>query len=67
MEKGEIARYEQFLLLSQCFLKSCLLLMPQNDYLWSKGLRLQEQGLSDKKLTHSHTMTPFDASGKQAF
>ena len=30
--------------------KSCLLLMRQNDYLWSKGLRLQEQGLFDKRL-----------------
>ena len=33
----EIARHEQFLLFPQC-LKSCLLLMRHNEYLWSKGL-----------------------------
>ena len=37
MGKGEIARYEQFLLFPNV-LKSCLLLMRQNEYLWSKGL-----------------------------
>ena len=34
---GEIACYKQFLLFPQCF-KSPLLLMSQNEYLWSKGL-----------------------------
>ena len=37
--KGEIARYEQVLLFSQCF-KSCLLLMRQIECLWSKGLTI---------------------------
>ena len=37
--KGEIARYEQFLLFPQCFQK-LLLLMCQNEYLWSKGLNV---------------------------
>ena len=32
--KGEIARYEQFLLFSQCFQK----LSVVDEYLWSKGL-----------------------------
>ena len=36
--KGEIARYEQFFLFPQGFQK--LLLMRQNEYLWSKGLIL---------------------------
>ena len=49
--KGEIVRNEQFLLFPQCFLlnqifvspsvhifKSCLLLMRQSGYLWSKRL-----------------------------
>ena len=36
--KGEIARYEQFLLFPQLF-QSCLVLMCQNEYLWSKGLK----------------------------
>ena len=36
VEKGEIDRYEQFLLLPQCVQK--LLLMHQNEYLLSKGL-----------------------------
>ena len=35
--KGEIARYEQFFFSVNVF-KSCLLLMCQNEYLWSKGL-----------------------------
>ena len=34
---GEIARHEQFLLFPQC-LKKCLLLMRQNEYLWSKEI-----------------------------
>ena len=37
--KGEIARYEQFLLFPQCFQKLCLFLMHQNEYLRSKELR----------------------------
>ena len=41
---GEIARYKQFLLFPQFFLKSCLLLMRQNEYLWSKGLRVNLNG-----------------------
>ena len=36
--KEEIARYEQFLLYPQCFQKLSVLLMRQNEYLWSKGL-----------------------------
>ena len=36
--KKESACFEQFLLFPQCFFKSCLLLMGQNEYLWSKGL-----------------------------
>ena len=35
--KGEIADYEQFLLSHNVF-KSFLLLIHQNEYLWSKGL-----------------------------
>ena len=34
---------------------------PRKDYWPSRDLT------SDLLLTHSHTMTPFDASGKQAF
>ena len=37
VEKGEIACYEQFLLFPQCFQK-LLLMVLQNEYLWSKGL-----------------------------
>ena len=36
--KGEIARYEQFLSFPHNVFKSCLLMMGQNEYLWSKGL-----------------------------
>ena len=35
--KEEIAHYEQFVF-SRNVLKTCLLLMRQNEYLWTKGL-----------------------------
>ena len=38
MEKGEIARYEQFLLFPQCFLKTYTA-DPENQGLFEKGLR----------------------------
>ena len=38
--KGEIARYEQFLLFSQCFQKLSVV-DSSNEYLWSKGLKLK--------------------------
>ena len=40
MGKGEIARYKQFPLFPTMFSKAICLLMHQNEYLWSKGLRL---------------------------
>ena len=46
--KEEIARYEQFLVFPQCF-KSCLLLMRQNEYLWSKGLQFIEQSVTNPR------------------
>ena len=36
VEKQEIAHYEQFSF-SHNVLKSCLMVMHQNEYLWSKG------------------------------
>ena len=36
-KKGEIARYKQFLLLPQCFLKICTE-TPENEGLFGKGL-----------------------------
>ena len=46
--KGEIARYEQFLLFPQCFLKACI---PGA----SKGVIVWEWVNSTKALTHSQT------------
>ena len=43
-EKGEIARYKQFHVVPQCFQK---LLMRQNEYLWSKGLKGDIAGKSN--------------------
>ena len=40
--KEEIARYEQFLLFPQCFKGKNLLLIRQNEYLWTKGLILNQ-------------------------
>ena len=37
--KREIARYEQFLLIPQCF-QMLSILVRQNEYLWNKGLKL---------------------------
>ena len=37
MSKGEIARFEQFLLLSQCFLKSRLLQRRQKAFKYDKS------------------------------
>ena len=133
VRKGEIAHNKQFLLFPQCF-QSCEVLLHQDEYLWSEGLKQRIFGrkncalyfLKKQKtlvyrnlrkannqqfvlscgifrsftlsplskrilrpgklknclilpdifisklpfyviLTHSHTMTPFDAPGKQAF
>ena len=35
--KGEIARYEQFLLFPQCFQKLSVVDGVENEYLWRKG------------------------------
>ena len=62
--KGEIARNEQFL---HCFLPfgylSAIFVTIYNCHLQTQTLHL----LCGKGLTHSHTMAPFDAPGKQAF
>ena len=50
--KKEIARNEQFLLFTQCFLLN---------------QKIVSQISNIYVLIHSHTMTPFDAPGKQAF
>ena len=54
LEKEKLLLTSNFLISYNVF-KSYPLLMSQNEYLWSKGL------------THSHTMTHFDAPGKQDF
>ena len=68
--KGEIARYEQFLLFPQCFQMACyeqFLLFPQCFQMAcfpgaSKGVIVWYG------LTHSHTVvTSFDTSGKEDF
>ena len=51
---GENAGYQHFLLIQQCFHKATF-----------PGLL--KTGLCGKRLTHSHTVTPLDAPGKQAF
>ena len=61
--------YKQFLLYLQCFL---LYLRQKLSFLLHLICRQQMLSIwTDVKfcrvLTHSHTMTPFDASGKQAF
>ena len=102
--KGEIARYEQFLLFPQCFQKACfpeaskgvivwewvnpshpsdmligissnLLLpwyicinpLPDDKILRLVQIKMYCRRYFEAHLTHFHTMTPFDAPGKQAF
>ena len=72
VSKGETACNKQFLLCSQCFLSymalhfhfKCTLKYPlQVVSIWtSLNFYCLVMGL-----THSYTMTPFDAHGKQAF
>ena len=69
--KGEIARYEQFLLFSfsHSVFKRLVSQGRQKASLCGNGLNLVQAKilLSCLVLTHSHTMKPFDAPGKQAF
>ena len=53
--KGENAGFQHFLLFPQCFQKASFLGVVKNPDCVVKGL------------TRSHTTTPFDAPGKQAF
>ena len=70
--KGEIVCQEQFLLFPQCFLLKQIIVSPFVHIFTivsSFAAELEEPkfGISGKGLTHSHTMTPFDTPGKQAF
>ena len=76
MGKGEIARYEQFLLFPHCFQKACFPGASKGVVVWEWVNPLPDdkilvwsklKQIADDILTHSHTMTPFDAPGKQAF
>ena len=69
---GEIAHYEQFLLFPQCFLLNPIIVSPFFHIfdiisLFAAELEEPKIGISGKGLSHSHTVTPFDAPGKQAF
>ena len=66
VRKGENAANQHFLLFPQCFVffpKQISTLSSTNDFNLDQSKIL----LFGKVLTHSHTMTPFDAPGKQAF
>ena len=95
MGKGEIARYEQFLLFPQCFEKVWFLGASKCVIVWEwvkhrkkkfvfnemENMRINFQTKSKtwyvnwrktevlkcSSLTHSHTMTPFNAPGKKPF
>ena len=77
MRKGEIVRYKQFLLFSQCFplLFICSASKCGIVWQWVKPSQAHHYLTSTRDQTHnqqvipthSHTMTPFDAPGKQAF
>ena len=61
---GEITRYEQFLLFPQCFQKMYTVDTYKPGLVWKRVKKVVKM---QDSLTHSHTMTPFDAPGKQAF
>ena len=70
--KEEIARNEQFPLFPQCFQLNQITVSPFVHIfgiisLFAVELEVPKISISGKGLTHSHTMTPFDAPGKQAF
>ena len=70
--KEEIACNEQFLLFPQCFLLNQIIVPHLSIVLTSYfylvlNWKSPKIGISSKELMHSHTMTPFDAPGKQAF
>ena len=68
---GEVARNEQFLLFPQFFQLSQITVSPFVHIFYISLFDIESEepkiGLSGKRLTHSHTMTPFDTPGKQAF
>ena len=54
MEKGEIARYEQFLLFPQCFQKACFPGVSKGVVVWewvNRGSNLQPSGDESETLT----------------
>ena len=70
--KGQTAWNKQFLLFPQCFILNQIIVSPFVHIfdimsLFAAELEESKIGISGKGLTHSHTMTPFDATGKQAF
>ena len=75
MGKGEIARFEHFLLFPQRFQKTYTADTLKPGLTWERVKRVfffqSFENIVGKEenagLTHSHTMTPFDAPGKQAF
>ena len=76
VRKGEIACDKQCLLFSQCFPQLNISSVSKCGIVWywdnkilyrSKSRAFANNNLKVSQLTHSHTMTPFDAPGKQAF
>ena len=60
--KQEIARYEQFLLFPLMFSKCCLLLMRQNEYLYSKGLKKKKTAESELTCSWTFFMNSISSS-----
>ena len=58
VRKGEIACYKQFSFFHNVF-KSCLLLMHQNEYLWSKGLSRQTNNLISRPICNFFKCFPY--------
>ena len=60
-EKGEIARYEQFLLFQQCFKKACFPVASKGVVVWEWVINHKINQAIYQCLTHYHTMAHFDA------
>ena len=66
MGKGEIARYEQFLLSPQCFQKACFPGASKGVIVWEWVKSMHFEAVSRAKLKISQTMRHLSVTGKKA-
>ena len=65
--KGEIARYEQFLIFQQCFQKACFPGVSKGVIVWEWVKSVQQGFQVAFTLIHYHTIPTFNDLDKEAF